>query len=547
MITIGYSTKKVDEDFLKYIKKSVGIPSAQVIPFENPGTHSLTEAYNIILKQSKNDIVIFCHDDIYFEKNNWGNKILKHFKRNPQYGILGVAGSTKLPKSGMWWEDKTRMRGIVNHEHEGRKWESKYSKSLGNKIDDVVLVDGLFFAIDKNKIKKDFDESVKGFHLYDVDFCFRNYIEGVEVGVIYDVRLTHKSIGMTNEQWEKNRHEFSEKYIDKLPVKITPNLDINSPIKVLLSCLFFKHYTGSEMYVYELAKSLTKLNCDVTVLSDIDGPLSRQAKQYGIKTIPFNEPPGYKLGDGKWGLNTPEGFQATQPNMLYKISDVDFDIVHVQHKPVTERILQLYPTLPKIATIHSEVIDLEDPIDDDTIFKYISIRPEIKDKITTVDGIDESKVEVIYNPIDENRFNTKNTKDDGYILFVGTIDYLRENTIKDISNYAKDNSRELWLVGENKSNYLNELLSESHVKHFGSTSDIQRFVKNSHETAGILLGRTTIESWLCGKNSWIYNVDSSGIILSKELTTPPEDINKFKSSEIAKKIKQNYIDIIKQW
>lgn len=547
MITIGYSTKKVDEEFLKYIKKSVGIPSAEIIPFENPGTHSLTEAYNIILKQSKNDIVVFCHDDIYFEKNNWGNKILKHFKRNPQYGILGVAGSTKLPKSGMWWEDKTRMRGIVNHEHEGRKWESKYSKSLGNKIDHVVLVDGLFFAVDKNKVKKDFDESVKGFHLYDVDFCFRNYIEGVEVGVIYDVRLTHKSIGMTNEQWEKNRQEFSEKYSDKLPVKIIPNLDINSPIKVLLSSLFFKNYTGSEMYVYELAKSLTKLNCDVTVLSDIDGPLSRQSKQYGIKTIPFNEPPGYKLGDGKWGLNTPEGFQTTQPNMLYKISDVDFDIVHVQHKPVTERILQLYPTLPKIATIHSEVIDLEDPINDETILKYITIRPEIKDKITAVDGIDESKVEVIYNPIDENRFNTKNTKDEGYILFVGTIDYLRENTIKDISNYAKENNRELWLVGENKSNYLNDLLTESHVKHFGPTSDVQRFVKNSHETAGILLGRTTIESWLCGKNSWIYNVDSSGIILNKELTTPPEDVDKFKSLEIAKKIKENYIDIIKQW
>lgn len=170
MITIGFSSKKVDENFVNYIKKSVGIPNAEIIPIENPGKYSLTEAYNIILEKSTNDIVVFCHDDIYFEKNNWGNKVLKHFKRNPEYGILGVAGSTKLPKSGMWWEDKTRMRGIVNHEHEGRKWESKYSKNLGNKIDAVVLVDGLFFAIDKNKTKTNFDENVKGFHLYDVDF-----------------------------------------------------------------------------------------------------------------------------------------------------------------------------------------------------------------------------------------------------------------------------------------------------------------------------------------------------------------------------------------
>ena len=301
------------------------------------------------------------------------------------------------------------------------------------------------------------------------------------------------------------------------------------------------------MYVYELAKELTKLNCDVTVLSDIDGPLSQQAKQYNIKTIPFSEPPGYKMGDGQWGLNTPNGFQPTQPNMLYKVSEVDYDIIHVQHKPVTERILQLYPTIPKIATIHSEVIDLEDPVNDDTILKYITIRPEIKDKITTVDGIPKDKVDIIYNPVDDKKFNTINTSDEGYILFVGTIDYLRETTIRDISNYAKDNNRELWIVGENKSDYLNELLSESHVKHFKPTTDVQKYVKNSHETAGILLGRTTIESWLCGKNSWIYNVDSSGIILSKELTTPPNDIDKFKSSEVARKIKENYIKIIKQW
>ena len=301
------------------------------------------------------------------------------------------------------------------------------------------------------------------------------------------------------------------------------------------------------MYVFELAKSLTKLNCDVTVMSDIDGPLSRQARQYDIKTIPFSEPPGYKMGDGKWGMNTPEGFQPSQPNMLYKVSEVDFDIVHIQHKPVTERILQLYPSLPKIATIHSEVIDLEDPIDDKTILKYITIRPEIKEKITTIDGISEDKVEVVYNPIDTTKFNTTNTKDEGYILFVGTIDYLRENTIKDISNYAKENKRDLWLVGENKSNYLSDLLKEPHVKHFEPTTDVQKYVKNCHETAGILLGRTTIESWLCGKNSWIYDVDSSGIILNKELTTPPDDVSKFSSIEVAKKIKENYIEIIKQW
>ena len=41
------------------------------------------------------------------------------------------------------------------------------------------------------------------------------------------------------------------------------------------------------MYVYELARGLKKLNCDVTVVSDVDGPLSKLAQQQGIKTLPF--------------------------------------------------------------------------------------------------------------------------------------------------------------------------------------------------------------------------------------------------------------------
>ncbi len=214
MITIGFSTRKIDNSFVELLKKSCGVPNPQIIPIENEGKYSLPEAYNMILEQATNDIVVLCHDDIYFDSKNWGSKILKHFKRSPEYGILGLAGSTQLPESAKWWEDFSKMKGIVNHEHEGKKWESKYSASLGNQIEDVVLVDGLFIVLNKKNIKQTFNEEIKGFHFYDVDFSFRNFIEDVKIGVMYDVRVTHKSIGQTNEQWEQNRIKFAEKHKD---------------------------------------------------------------------------------------------------------------------------------------------------------------------------------------------------------------------------------------------------------------------------------------------------------------------------------------------
>ena len=544
MVTVGFSTRKIDLTFIEMLKKTSGIPNLEVIPFENNGEFSLTEVYNKILDKSSNNIVVLCHDDIYFDSKNWGQKIMNHFKRTENYGILGLAGTTNMSKTGRWWDDFSKMKGIVNHEHEGKKWESKYSASKGNQLDDVVLVDGLFIVINKKNIKTNFNEDIGGFHFYDVDFSFRNFIEDVKIGVMYDVRVTHKSIGQTNDQWEKNREIFAEKYKDILPVKVKRNLTIDSPIRVLLSCLFFKTFTGSEMYVYELAKGLKKLNCDVTVLSDIDGPLSVIAKTKGIKVLSFSDAPGYKVGDGKWGINTPQGPQPSQPNVMYKISEVDFDIIHTQHTPITNQICQMYPNTDKISTIHSEVIDLENPVIDEKIKKYICIRPEIQEHIVSKFEIDKLKTEVVYNPIDTERFNTKNIKDDGYVLFVGTIDYLRENTIKDLVGYTKEIGKELWLVGENKSNYLEDLLKSSHVKYYNATSKVETFVKNCSETAGILLGRTTIEGWLCGKSGWIYNVDDSGYILNKDRYEPPQDVLKFDGLEVAKKIKEEYIKIL---
>jgi glycosyltransferase involved in cell wall biosynthesis len=541
MITIGYSTREHNPKFIEYLKKSSGNKKIEVIEKINNGEKSLSQVYNEILEESKTDIVVLCHDDIYFDTTSWYYKLKTHFD-NTNYGILGVAGTTEMPSSGQWWETRRKMIGIVNHESGGKKWTSKYSEDLGKSIGETVIVDGVFIALSKSRIKHNFDEEFKGFHFYDIGFCFKNQIEGVKVGVISNIRITHKSIGQTNEQWEENKNLFAQKYGEHLPVKIP--FDPNKKLKVLLSCISFRNFTGSELYVFELAKSLIKLNCSVTVLSQIGGPVTDMAKKFGIKCVSFENAPGFKLGDGQWGMNTPEGFKPSTPNALYRISDVDYDIIHFQHKPVAERILNMYPELPKISAIHSEVISLEDPVVDPTIKKYIAIRPEIKEHMVNNFDIPEEMIEVIYNPVDNEKFQSKKVSEENYVLFVGTIDYLRKETILDLIEYTRELGKELWLVGENNGNYLENVLLENHVKHFPSTWKIEDFILKSYETAGIQLGRTTIESWMCGKSSWIYKVDKGGFILSKEKFDPPSDIEKYHTLKVAQQIKDEYLKLL---
>jgi len=236
MITVGYSTKKSNPNFLEYIKKTCGIKNVQIIEIENPGLFSLTETYNKILDLSVNEIVVFTHDDILFEKEYWGKRIIEHFDKKPEYGILGVAGTTYYPSSGRWWEIQGEMIGQVYHQHQGKKWLSEYNKPFGSKIIDSVIVDGLFFSIKKSNIKERFDESVKGFHFYDTTFCIQNFLSGVKIGTISNVPLTHLSIGATNEQWEINRQLFVGKFQDRLPIKIKnvyPILTINPKIPLV--------------------------------------------------------------------------------------------------------------------------------------------------------------------------------------------------------------------------------------------------------------------------------------------------------------------------
>jgi glycosyltransferase involved in cell wall biosynthesis len=543
MITIAFSTKSEKPELIKHFKKSSGYEKGvRVIQKINNGEKSLSQVYNEILNETPDDIVIFTHDDIYFDTSAWYSKIVRNFEKN-DYGIIGLAGTSTLPVSGMWWENRRKMCGIVNHESQGKKWESKYSSSLGNEIREVCLVDGVFIAVHKKRIKKNFVEDFQGFHFYDIPFCVENYLQGVKVGVCTNIRITHKSIGQTNQQWEDNRVLFTQKYAEQLPIKVP--FDPERKIKVLISSMFFRTFTGSEVYVYELAKSLQKQNCEVTVLSQIGGPLTDLARKDGIKCFSFEESPGFKMGDGKWLVMGPDGQpQPSNPSTLYKISEVDFDIIHIQHKPVAERIINLYPDIEKIASIHSEVIELEDPVIHDSIKHYVAIRPEIKDHIVEKFGIPEKKISLVYNPVDKNKFPTLPKKDDGYILFVGTVDYLRELAIKDAGEYAISLGKELWLVGEDKSIYLKSYLDNPSIKHFPPTWNLKPFIEGAYETAGIQLGRTTIESWMSGKDSWIYKVNENGDILSKEKTLPPEDIEKFYSENVAKQIKEQYIKIL---
>ena len=287
MITIGYSTRKHNPEYKEYLQKTCMYKQVQIIEKINNGEKSLSEVYNEIIEESTNDIIVLCHDDIEFDTNRWGDKLLKHFDKQTEYGIFGLAGSKYLPTNGQWWYVPQTMFGIVNHKQDGKKWTSTYSKDINNKVEEVVLVDGLFIAFDKTKIKHKFDETIEGFHFYDLGFSVPNHIDGVKVGVIFDIRVTHLSVGQTNEKWEENRKQFVEKYKPNLPIDINSK-DISQTFIFVhdqdLIITFEENNKFSNLYNY---KYVFLGNRPVDKLSTMDNVIIVRDLEYNIEQYPL--------------------------------------------------------------------------------------------------------------------------------------------------------------------------------------------------------------------------------------------------------------------
>ena len=148
MITIIYSTHKDEQfnnKFKQHLLQTVGLKDVQILEYKNNNEFSLSEIYNKGISHSNFDIVVCCHNDIKLE-NGWGKKLLKDYYENPEYGIIGKAGTSYFPESGVFWEKMQQtMVGQVYHQPDKDKWLSKYSSKLPVIIP-VVSIDGLFLS-----------------------------------------------------------------------------------------------------------------------------------------------------------------------------------------------------------------------------------------------------------------------------------------------------------------------------------------------------------------------------------------------------------------
>lgn len=208
------------EYIVNHIKDTCGC-NAHTYFMYNPEGVGLSEVYNSMLSTEKveYDIIVFIHDDIDFLKKGWGAEILRLFNTHEDYGIIGVAGSAQFDENGAWWQYEKKY-GQVLHRHDGKSWLTSFSPLLDKDLQDVCVIDGLFMAVHRKRITKQFDENCK-FDYYDITFCLDNYLDGkTKIGVTTNIRIAHNSIGQMREGWYTAREYAAQKYKDVYPINV---------------------------------------------------------------------------------------------------------------------------------------------------------------------------------------------------------------------------------------------------------------------------------------------------------------------------------------
>lgn len=183
----------------KNIAKTIGV-AYEIIKIDNPNTMGLCEAYNKGASKSQYDFLLFIHEDVIFHTKNWGDLLLSHLNKE-NIGVIGVAGSNYVPKAPIGWHLPDNRFNFLNLIQNNKSTTNP--KLFSNIITPkhVFAIDGVFMAL-KKSIYLDycFDDNLKGFHGYDLDFSLR-IAQKYQNLVINDILIEHFSIGNPDLEW----------------------------------------------------------------------------------------------------------------------------------------------------------------------------------------------------------------------------------------------------------------------------------------------------------------------------------------------------------
>lgn len=245
MITVCFSSKYENPAFKKQMEDFFGDRAIVVNKVSNPEVNGkyISEVYNEMLQEAETDIVVFVHDNVEFidtvrYRMPVDESIEYQFEHNPEYAVIGVGPRSQnepdiIKRDYLYYE-----AFYTKCEEDGSDRQEVFSGSIEKyslELFDADLVDGVFMAVKRSRLKAGFDNNNKTFDFYDLDLCIGNLLGGAKVGITKAFNLLHYRSRGENEAWDRydrNKIPFKERWGDKLPISVNhgvPQIMIVTP------------------------------------------------------------------------------------------------------------------------------------------------------------------------------------------------------------------------------------------------------------------------------------------------------------------------------
>ncbi len=213
------------EKFSQNVAQTIGVPY-EIIPIDNSSnTYGICSAYNLGGSQAKYPYLCFVHEDVSFETEGWGHRVIAHLQ-DPSVGLIGVAGGDARAMVPSSWSVPIGSKHIHLYQH------YKYTKGQSSLIREtdgadyltrkrVVALDGVWLCTRQDVFQRfQFDnKTFTGFHGYDIDFSLQ-VNTAYAVYVVFDILLHHFSEGKPDRTWVKSAMLLSRKWRSELPVSV---------------------------------------------------------------------------------------------------------------------------------------------------------------------------------------------------------------------------------------------------------------------------------------------------------------------------------------
>jgi len=226
MISVVVCSVNVDhaKQLKQSIDESIGVPWELILIDNAKLKKGITHVYNLGASRAKFDFICFVHEDVIFRTNDWGKLMLSYFTKNPNLGLVGLAGARyKSRTPSGWWTGISSVDccNILNIFEDGIERRVLLTPDASSKLQTVAIVDGVLLFTKKTVWQEvRFSEELDGFHFYDIDFSFRVAAK-YECAVTFEIDLLHlKLYGYFDKIWASYGLPWHALHSDRLPLNV---------------------------------------------------------------------------------------------------------------------------------------------------------------------------------------------------------------------------------------------------------------------------------------------------------------------------------------